>query len=224
MPSPLDALVDPGAELAGLGSGYQFTEGPVWSAAERCLLFNDIPGDTRWRWSEDGGVERVLQPTFKSNGMAYDVDGNLLVCEHVTSSVVRFKPGGDRELLAYHYEGTYLNSPNDVVARAADGGIYFTDPDYGRWNDYIGAERSRELGFKGLFRVPHAGGEAELLVDRDEFDQPNGLCFSPDESVLYVNDSPRMHVKVWDVRADGTLENGRLFFEGIGDGSIGSAP
>jgi gluconolactonase len=223
-PGELETLIDPAAEPALLGSGYQFTEGPVWSARDNCLYFSDIPGDARWRWSESGGPELVARPTFKGNGMAYGVDGNLLVCEHVTSSVASIRADGVREVIAFHYRGTYLNSPNDVVTRAVDGGIYFTDPDYGRWNNIFGIERIRELGFKGLYRVPRAGGECELLVDEDELDQPNGLCFSPDEKLLYVNDSAQATIKVWDVQQDGLLANGRLFAGGIGTGEVGSAP
>jgi gluconolactonase len=156
--------------------------------------------------------------------MAYDADGNLVVCESVSSCVVRFHRSGERELVAFHHGGRYLNSPNDVVVRASDGGVYFTDPDYGRLNDNFGAQRNPELGFKGLFRVPGEGGETELLVSEDEFDQPNGLCFSPDERLLYVNDSPRTNIKVFDVAEDGSLSGGRVFFEGIGTGAIGSAP
>jgi gluconolactonase len=219
MIASLDTLIDPAAELTCLGTGYEFTEGPVWVPRERCLYFSDIPGDTRWRWSEERGMEVAARPTFKGNGMALDMEGNLLVCEQVSSCLVRFKPGGERELVAFHYRGKYLNSPNDVVTRGADGSIYFTDPDYGRWNDWIGQERSRdELGFRGLFRVPPGGGELELLVDEDEFDQPNGLCFSPDETLLYVNDSSARNVKAFAVAPDGSLSGGRLIHEGIGTG------
>ena len=213
-----EELIDSAPELTCIGSGYQFTEGPVWVAAEGCLFFSDIPGDTRWRWSEGHGMEVALQPTFKGNGMALDNEGNLLVCEQVSSCLVRFGADGRREVVAFHYGSKYLNSPNDVVTRGADGSIYFTDPDYGRWNDWIGQERSRELGYRGLYRVPPGRGELELLVDEDEFDQPNGLCFSPDESLLYVNDSGRCQVKVFDVAVGGTLGNGRLLAEGIGTG------
>jgi gluconolactonase len=213
-----EELIDPAAELTLLGSGYEFSEGPVWNASERCLYFSDIPGDVRWRWSEERGLEEAARPTFKGNGLAYDLDGNLLVCEQVSSCLARIDPGGRREAIAFHYGGKYLNSPNDVVTRAADGSIYFTDPDYGRWNDWIGQERSRELGYRGLYRLPRDGGEVQLLVAEDEFDQPNGLCFSPDESLLYVNDSGRCEVKVFDVAADGTLSGGRLLHGGIGSG------
>lgn len=212
-------LVDPHAEMTLIGSGYQFSEGPVWSPREQCLYFSDIPGDARWRWTEADGMTLDARPTFKGNGLALDKDGNLLSCEQVTSCVVRVRPDGARDIVASHYRGRYLNSPNDIVTRRADGSIYFTDPDYGRWNDWIGQERSRELGFRAIYRAPHDGdGEAQLLVDEEEFDQPNGLCFSPDEAILYVNDSGRAHVKAFDVAADGTLSNGRVFFDGIGIG------
>ncbi len=214
----LAELIDPAAELTCIGRGYEFTEGPVWHPRERCLYFSDIPGDTRWRYSDERGLEVAARPTFKGNGMALDVEGNLLVCEQVSSCLVRFRAGGERELVAFHYQGRYLNSPNDVVVRASDGAIYFTDPDYGRWNDWIGCERNRLLGFRGLYRVPHVGGDVELLVAEDEFDQPNGLCFSPDESILYVNDSGRCQVKAFDVAADGSLSNGRVLIDGVGTG------
>ena len=152
--------------------------------------------------------------------MTYDADLNLLVCEHVSSSLVRERPDGVRETLAYHYEGKYLNSPNDVCVRS-DGSIYFSDPWYGRFPGF-GIERARELGWQGVFRIPPGGGqdELELCLPEDEFDMPNGLCFSPDESLLYINDTPRAHIKVWDVNADGSLSNGRMFFDGVGTGVI----
>ena len=217
----LNELIDPAAQLRCLASGFQFTEGPVWNPVEQALYFSDVAGDARWRWTQSTGAELVRQTTFKANGMAYDRDGGLLVCEHVTSCLVRFRPDGGVDRVAYHYKGKYLNSPNDVVVRASDNSIYFTDPDYGRWNDRIGQERTRELGFKGLYRVPPDGGEIELLVDEDEFDQPNGLCFSPDESLLYVNDTPRARVKVFDVEVDGSLSSGRVLLGEIGTGVIG---
>jgi gluconolactonase len=212
-------LIDPNAELVLLGSGYQFTEGPVWNPREQALYFSDIPGDARWRWSRQGGTELVAQPTFKGNGMAYDVDGSLLVCEQVSSCLVRIRLDGRRELVAWHYGGVYLNSPNDVVARS-DGGVYFTDPDYGRWNDWIGCKREFVRDFKGVYRVPPGGGAVELVSASAEFEEPNGLCFSPDESLLYVNDSPRAEIKVYDVADDGSLHNCRMFRDKIGRGEM----
>ena len=158
-----EELVDPGAELTRLGEGYQFTEGPAWSPREQCLYFSDIPSDDRWRWSAARGMELDGHPTFKANGLVLDRDGTLVACEQVSSCVVRIRPGCARELVAFHHGGRYLNSPNDIVVRGADGSIYFTDPDYGRWNDWIGQERSRELGFRGVYRIPpQPDGEARL--------------------------------------------------------------
>jgi gluconolactonase len=214
----VNALIEPGAELRRLGEGYQFTEGPVWSTREQCLYFSDIPGDVRWRWTVAGGMEVFKSPCFKANGLVLDLDQELVACDQVTSQVVRYRRDGRVDLLAFHHGDEYLNSPNDIVVRGADGAIYFTDPDFGRWNDWIGQERSRTMGYRGLYRVPASGGtgEAELLVEQGEFDQPNGLCFSPDESLLYVNDTPAAHIKVFDVSADGTLSGARAFCENVG--------
>jgi gluconolactonase len=203
----LSQLIDPDQDFRQIGSGFRFTEGPAWNAAGNYLVFSDIPGDARWRWSESGGMERIAWPTYKGNGMAYENDGSLLVCEQVTSSLIRIRPDGLRQVIAFHYQGKYLNSPNDVIVRS-DGTIYFTDPNYGRWPVAVGVGRDCELDFQGVYLVPQGGGDAELVVRQKEFEQPNGLCFSPDESLLYIND--RQDLKVFDVAADGSLSNGRL--------------
>jgi len=213
----LAALVDPDVVPVLLADGFGFTEGPVWVAAEQCLLFSDMPGDTRWRWSERDGCQPVASPTFKGNGMCLDRDGHLLVCEQVSSCLVRLR-GERRELVAFHYGGRYLNSPNDVVVRGVDGSIYFTDPPYGRMYSTGGWIRSRDLEFAGVFRVAPGGGDVDLVVGEDEFDGPNGLCFSPDESVLYVNDSDRHLVRAFDVAGDGSLSRGRVLIDGVGAG------
>jgi gluconolactonase len=212
-------LVDREARLEKLGTGFTFTEGPIWNREGRFLLFSDMPADIRRRWSADEGVVEVANPSNKGNGMTYDADGRLLVCEHTTSSLVRMDPDGSgsgREVLASHYEGKELNSPNDVIV-VDDGSIYFSDPWYGRM-PVFGVERERELGFQGVYRLPPGGGDLQLLVD--DFEQPNGLCFSPDESLLYVNDTPRAHIRVFDRQPEGTIANGRMFFEHIGSGVI----
>jgi gluconolactonase len=211
-------LVDEDAELERLGTGFTFTEGPIWNP-EGYLLFSDMPGDVRRRWDEQSGVQEVANPSNKGNGMTLDHDGRLIVCEHVTSSVVRMDPdgrGGGREVLATHYEGKELNSPNDVVVKS-DGAIYFTDPTYGRMPGF-GLEREQDLDFQGVYRIPPGGGDPQLLVD--DFDQPNGLCFSTDESLLYINDTTRAHIRVFDVQGDGTLANSRVLADGIGSGSL----
>jgi gluconolactonase len=202
-------LIDPEAQVNQIGTGFIFTEGPVWHPLDQYLLFSDMPGDVRRRWDPEHGVAEVRRPANKCNGMTYDADLNLIVCEHATSLLVRERPDGRREVLASHFGGKELNSPNDVCVRS-DGSIYFTDPIYGR-SPHYGVERPHELGFQGVYRVPPAGGAPELVVDDDLFNQPNGLCFSPDEKLLYVNDSARRLIRVFDVAADGSLANGRLF-------------
>jgi len=214
----LEQLLDPDAEVERLATGFIFTEGPIWNAEGEFLLFSDMPGDVRRRWSERDGVEEVMRPANKCNGMVYDADGNLLVCEHVTSSLVREKPDGTRETIASHFRGKELQSPNDVVTRS-DGTIYFSDPWFGRV-PVFGVEREHDLDFQGVYRIAAGGGEPELAVAEDEFELPNGLCFSPDESLLYINDTHHALIRVYEVAADGTLSNGRLFFDEIGNGVI----
>ncbi|MEZ5935499.1 MAG: isochorismatase family protein [Alphaproteobacteria bacterium] len=210
-------LIDEYAPVIQLGSGFEFTEGPIWHPTEHFLLFSDMPGDVRRRWDKRSGVREVQRPSNKANGLTYDRDLNLIACEHATSSLVRLAPGGSRTVLASHFEGRELNSPNDVVVRS-DGSIYFTDPWYGRM-PVFGVERPRDLGFQGVYLVKpgRAGSEPELLVDRFMFGQPNGLCFSPDEQLLYINDTEKALIRVFRVRPDGTLTGGRLFAEGIKD-------
>jgi gluconolactonase len=204
----LRELVDPDGEIRQIGTGFQFTEGPLWNADGEFLLFSDMPGDVRRRWSEADGVSEVMRPANKCNGMVYDADGNLLVCEHSTSSLVLERPDGTREAIATHFRGKELNSPNDVVTRS-DGRM-----------PVFGVERERELGFQGVYRLAPDGGEPDLVVGEDEFEMPNGLCFSPDESLLYINDTPNTRIRVYHVGDDGSLSNGRLFLGDIGDGVV----
>ena len=209
-------LVEKGSGVERLATGFTFTEGPIWHPTEHHLLFSDMPGDVRRKYTPDGAVVEVRRPSFKCNGMTYDADLNLLVCEHSTSSVVRERPDGTRETIASHYQGKELNAPNDIIVHSS-GAIYFSDPTYGRWPGF-GIERDQDLDFQGVYRLAPGGGDPELLVD--DFGEPNGLCFSPDESLLYINDTPNAHIRVFDVQADGTIANGRLFVEGIGDGDL----
>ena len=208
-----EELIDPYAPVSQVGSGFTFTEGPVWHPIDHYLLFSDMPADVRRRWDPGNGVSEIKRPSNKCNGMTYDADLNLIVCEHATSSLVRERPDGRRETLATHFEGQELNSPNDVCVRS-DGSIYFSDPWYGRMPGF-GVERPRQLGFQGVYRVPPGGGPPQLLVDRFLFDQPNGLCFSPDERLLYVNDTHQTSIRVFDVASNGSLSNGRIFASGV---------
>jgi gluconolactonase len=206
-------LIDPYAPVGQVGTGFTFTEGPVWHPVDHYLLFSDMPADVRRRWDQGRGVVEARRPSNKCNGMTYDAELNLIVCEHATSSLVRERPDGRREVLALHVQGQELNSPNDVCVHSS-GAIYFTDPWYGRMPVY-GVERPRQLGFQGVYRVPPGGGEPRLLVDRYLFDQPNGLCFSPDERLLYVNDTVQALIRVFDLNADGSLSSPRVFASGI---------
>jgi gluconolactonase len=212
-------LIDESASVERIATGFRFTEGPIWNADGGYLLFSDMPGDVRRRWSATDGVAEVMNPANKCNGMVYDAEGRLVVCEHATSTLLRESADGTRETLATHFRGKELNSPNDVITRS-DGTIYFTDPWYGRMaGDGVG--RERELGFQGVYRIP-PGGELELVVGEHDFEMPNGLCLSPDESLLYIDDTPNACIRVYDVAADGSLSNGRLFLGDIGDGVVGA--
>ena len=211
-------LVASSVEVERIATGFGFTEGPVWHP-DGYLLFSDMPMDVRRRWTEADGIVPVLEPADKCNGMTLDGDLRLYVCEHATSRVIRatLDPDGSeasREVLATHYDGKQLNSPNDIVVKS-DGAVYFSDPLYGRHDAPYGVPRDPELGFQGVYRIPPGGGEPQLLAD--DFDMPNGLCFSPDESVLYVNDSGRLHLRRFDVNGDGTLSGGEVILDGIGD-------
>jgi gluconolactonase len=207
-PGLLD-LVEADAELECIGSGFTFTEGPLWTNRDGgSLLFSDMPGDTRRRWTASGGVEVVAHPSNKGNGLSWDLEGRLLICEHATSSLIRIEPDGSRTVLASHWQGKELNSPNDVVV-TSDGSIVFTDPPYGRWPGF-GVERDQELDFQGVYRVT-PDGELQLLID--DFQKPNGLCYSADEKTLWINDTDGGHIRRFSVSSDGSLTGGDVIYQ-----------
>ena len=195
----LRSLVEAG-DPEHLASGFQFTEGPIWRP-DGSLLFSDIPANRIYRWTPDGGADVWREPTGNSNGLTLDRQNRLIACEHTGRRVSRTETDGTVVALADQYESGRLNSPNDVVVKS-DGTVYFTDPPYG-----IQPEE-REQPCNGVYRIL-PNGALELLID--DFDRPNGLAFSPDESILYIDDSPRRHVRAFDVRSDGTLTNSRVF-------------
>jgi len=202
-------LVAEDAELECIASNCTFTEGPLWTNRDGgSLLFSDMPGDTRRRWTRSGGVEVLAHPSNKGNGLSYDLEGRLLICEHSTSSLIRVEADGSRTVLASHWQGKELNSPNDVVV-TSDGSIVFTDPPYGRWPGF-GVERDQELDFQGVYRVA-PDGELSLLVD--DFQKPNGLCFSPDEKTLWINDTDGGHIRRFSVGSDGSLSGGEVIYQ-----------
>ncbi len=211
--SKLLNLVDADEVVEQLATGCQFTEGPVWNSGGKFLLFSDIPANAMKRWEASSGASIYRAPSGKSNGLTYDKRGCLIACEHANRRVSRTTADGDVLTIASHYQGKRLNSPNDVIVKS-DGSIYFTDPPYGLTSAY-GVDAEKELDFQGVYRLSADGATLTLLID--DFERPNGLCFSPDESILYINDTERMHVRAFDVRADGTITNGRLFALEEGD-------
>ena len=192
------------AAVEKIASGFEFTEGPVWSP-EGYLLFSDIPANTIYWWTPGSASAEIFRrPSGHSNGLTLDREGHLLACEH-DRRVSRTEEDGRVVTLADRYNGRRLNSPNDIVVKS-DGGIYFTDPPFGLPN----REEGKELDFNGVFRLSSDGS---LTLLDDTLSLPNGLAFSPDERVLYVDDSHRGHIRAFDVQADGTLSNGRVFAE-----------
>ena len=207
-------VVDDGQTLTQLADGFQFTEGPIWHPLERHLTFSDIHGNRQHRWSEADGLSVYREPSNMANGNTYDRQGRMLTCEHATSRVVRSDASGAVTVLASHYQGKELNSPNDIVVRR-DGTVWFTDPTYGR-HDGVGVARALELDFRGVFRMGPDG--EDLTVAWDDFEMPNGLAFTPDERHLYVADTPRMHIRRFACDAGGKLSGGEVFAESTGEG------
>jgi gluconolactonase len=215
----IEALVDPGTELELLADGFEFTEGPVWHFGEQQLTFSDIPADTMYRWDEVGGVRVFRKPSNFSNGMTYDLDGALVVCEHRTRRVTR-ETGGHVEVVVDRFAGKRLNAPNDVIV-AHDRSLLFTDPHYGLGEGF-GGPADQDQPVRGVYRVAPGRREAELLVD--DFEGPNGLALSPDERTLYVDDSEHGHIRTFAVEGDWSLKGGNVLVafpdedEGVVDG------
>ncbi|MDP3264939.1 MAG: SMP-30/gluconolactonase/LRE family protein [Tabrizicola sp.] len=236
MTAPLYQIDDPAfsnlivgsAALDQLYTGCRWAEGPVWFEDLQCLLFSDIPNQRILRWAADaaggGAVSTFRQPSQFANGQTRDRQGRLVTCEHGLRRVIRTEVDGSITVLAATYQGKRLNSPNDVVVQS-DGSIWFTDPTYGILSDYEGYQSAPEQPVRGVYRVDGRTGEITCVVD--DFSQPNGLAFSPDEGTLYIADSgashdhrkPR-HIRAFDV-ADGKLSKDREFAvidAGIPDG------
>jgi sugar lactone lactonase YvrE len=183
--------------------GFQFTEGPLWVMGK--LLFSDIPASTIYSWTPGAKQAEVYRkPSGRSNGLTLDGRGRLIACEH-DRRLTRTESDGTVKVLAESYDGKRLNSPNDVVV-ARSGAIYFTDPPYGLGDKCEG----KELPYQGVYRL---GTRGKLTLLDDSFERPNGLAFSPDESKLYIDDTAKRHIRVFDVRENGSIRNGRLFTE-----------
>ncbi|MGA8278062.1 MAG: SMP-30/gluconolactonase/LRE family protein [Rhodanobacteraceae bacterium] len=218
------SLVLSNAPLEKLGDGFRWLEGPVWFADHECLLVSDIPNNRILRWTESGGVSVFREPSHFANGHTRDREGRLIGCSHRDRCVRRTEYDGYITVLVDRYQGKRLNSPNDIVVKS-DGTIWFSDPLYGIATDYEGGKQESELP-ANLYRFDPRDGK--LSVVADDFKGPNGLCFSPDERLLYVAESgppfandPVQHIRVFDVGDDNMLRNARVFHKvdpGMADG------
>src|SRR5690242_5170454 len=210
-------LVHANAHVEKLYSGCRWAEGPAWFAAGRYLVWSDIPNDRMLRWDEtDGSVSVFRQPAMNTNGHTVDLQGRLVSCEHRSRSVSRIEFDGTRTVLADRYEGKRFNSPNDVIVKS-DGSVWFTDPSYGIDSDYEGDAAPSEIGANNVYRIDPDSGRVTIVAS--DFVQPNGLAFSPDESLLYVADTGLTHradgphhLRRFKVAADGkSLSDGAVF-------------
>ena len=201
------------AAVEQLWTGARWAEGPVWFGDGRFLLFSDIPNNVILRWTEETGeVSRFRAPSNYANGHTRDRQGRLITCEHDTRRLIRTEPDGTITVLADKYQNKRLNAPNDVVVHS-NGSIWFTDPGYGILSDYEGHTDKFELP-TNVYRLDPATGE--IIIVSDEFARPNGLCFSPDEKLLYIVDSGQpkdkpQQIRVFDVVEGKKLSNSRLF-------------
>jgi gluconolactonase len=202
-----------------IATGLRWAEGPVYFAAGRYVLFSDIPNNRIMRLDEDDDHLSVYrQPSMNSNGNTIDREGRLITCEHSGRRVSRTELDGTITIIADSYNGKKLNSPNDVAV-AADGSIWFTDPAYGIGGYYEGIKAAQEQEKHNVYRVDPKTGNIKVVVD--DFVEPNGITFSPDEKKLYVidtgfTDAPKnpSHIRVFDVDVeDGKLSNGKVFAE-----------
>ena len=200
-------------EVELIQGGFQFLEGPVWDRRRGVLIFSDIPAQTLYQYTPGAGVTVYREQSRFANGNTFDHEDRLLTCEHTGRQVVRQEADGTLTPIATHFEGKRLNSPNDIVVRG-DGSIFFTDPPYGLQPPH-GVEADRELPFNGVYRLD-PDGTLTLLVD--DFDRPNGLAFSPDERLLYIDDTARSHIRRFVVSAEGQLSEDMEFAVLAGDG------
>lgn len=199
-----ERIFAPSAKVERLATGMQFIEGPIWINTDGgFLIFSDIPANELKRWDAKKGVTTFRQPSNAANGNTLDLQGRLISAEHGARRVSRTEKNGEVVTLVDSFEGKKLNSPNDVVVKS-DGTIWFTDPDYGL------AGRTKEQPGNYVYRFDPKSKNLTAVIK--DFDKPNGLCFSPDETRLYVADSgtPR-HIRVFDVGRDGSVAQGRVF-------------
>lgn len=215
-------IADPDAPLDNIAQGLTFGEGPVWDRRTGQLYFVDIIGSTIWKWKPGVGREVVLQPSTHANGLTFDRQGRLIVAGWCSRTIYRFEKDGSISTIASKWDGKKFNSPNDIVVRS-DGSTYWTDSAGGLVIPGMVAEDvQRYIDLQGVYRLTSDGKEVQLAIPDCAY--PNGLAFSPDEKLLYVNDTRNAFIRVFDVRADGSIGPGRLFHQltgsedGVADG------
>ena len=200
----LSKLVSPDAKVVEIAGGFQFTEGPVWMPGG-FLVFSDTPANELRKWSQADGAGVFRSPANNPNGNTLDTLGRLVTCETGTRRVTVTERDGTVSTLVARYQGKRFNSPNDVIVKS-DGTIWFTDPDYN-----VPQGEKRELDHKSVYCFD-PGSNAITIAAGNDFDMPNGLCFSPDEKRLYIADSGKPHhIRVFEVEIDGTLKGGSVF-------------
>ena len=210
-------LIDPKTNIEKIADGFSFTEGPVWDQVNNRLLFSDIPSNKIFSWSSDHGVSIYRFPSNFSNGLTFDSHGNLIACEHQSRSISIENSRNGTMTLANSYNGLKLNSPNDVIS-SRDGSILFTDPIYGL-RAGMGGPAKQELSFQGVFRLSPHNGQLELITDT--FERPNGLVLSPDENYLYIGDTVRQHIRIFEVSKDWKISGGQVWAELWDDAYVG---
>ena len=213
-------LVDESAEVEQLGTGFTFTEGPIWNP-EGFLLFSDMPGDVRRRWDPDSGVSEVANPSNKGNGMTIDNDGRLVVCEHVTSSVVRMDPdgtGGGREVLATHYEGQASSTAPTTSWSRATAPSTSPIPTYGRMPGF-GIEREQDLDFQGVYRIA-PGRRRPAAAGRRLRPAQRAVLLDRRVAALHQRHHARAHPRLRRRRPTARIANSRVLADGIGSGSL----
>lgn len=215
----LDALLDAGAVIENLGSGFNWSEGPIWVPAQGALLFSDVPENRVYRWKDGEGITVFLEPSGftgtqyngrerGSNGLTLDASGRLVLAQHGDRRVARLAADGKSfETVVDKFEGGRFNSPNDLCFDDA-GNLFFTDPPYG-----LPSDQKQEIPFQGIFRL---GTDGKLTVIGRDMSRPNGIALSPDERTLYVasTDGNEPWVKAYALNADGSVASSRIFFDG----------
>jgi len=216
----LNALIAPGTKIEKLAEGFDWSEGPIWIKEGGYLLFSDVPQNVIYRWKEGQGVKEFMKPSGYtgsiprggepgSNGLTVDSQGRLTLCEHGDRRISRVEKSGQKTTLADRYNGKRFNSPNDLVYHS-NGDLYFTDPPYGL--EGKNQDPKKELQFNGVYRLKPSG---ELTLLTDKLSYPNGIAFSPDEKILYVavSDPDRAIWMAYNVKEDGTIDEGRVFYD-----------